>query len=189
MYISPVIAVILALVGCTGAGPADTKLPNDTAHDSDDSGPGDTDTGDSGTIAAPDPVINELMPSNARAWAGPDGTYPDWIELHNPGDAALRLDGWTIADGIDGAPHPLAGLEIAAGGLIVLIADGDPEAGAAHLSFSLDSGGEEIVVWAPDGRRSAWLEFPALPEDVAAARTSGGWIYVPGGSPGSANPE
>ncbi len=179
----------LSLAACSGPAAKDSPGADSGPADSRDTGAGDTgDTGDTGAPLPPDPVINEFMPDNERAWAGPSGEYPDWVELYNPGAEALDLAGWTMADALEpDAPHALSGV-IPAGGLLLLIADGAPEAGADHLGFTLDADGEELLLWASDGRRAGWVSWPGLPPDVAAARTAGGWIYVPDGTPGAANP-
>jgi len=45
--------------------------------------------------------INEVMSSNSSVLMDEDGDYPDWIELYNPDDAALNLDGYSLTDNID----------------------------------------------------------------------------------------
>src|SRR5256885_16922967 len=43
-------------------------------------------------------LINEFMASNAKTLADEDGDFSDWIELYNPGPAAVDLDGWFLTD-------------------------------------------------------------------------------------------
>ena len=38
------------------------------------------------------------MASNARTLADEDGSYPDWVELHNPGPSTVELAGWSLSD-------------------------------------------------------------------------------------------
>src|SRR5574343_521705 len=45
-----------------------------------------------------DPIISEFMAANARFLPDDDGTYSDWLELHNPTDTAVNLDGWYLTD-------------------------------------------------------------------------------------------
>ena len=44
------------------------------------------------------PVINEFMASNTATLADDDGTYSDWIEIHNQGAHAVSLRGWALTD-------------------------------------------------------------------------------------------
>jgi hypothetical protein len=67
--------------------------------------------------------INEIMADNVSAVANA-GTYPDWVELHNAGGAAVDLEGWSITD--DGNSRKwvfAAGTSIPAGGYLVVWCD------------------------------------------------------------------
>ena len=44
--------------------------------------------------------INEVVSSNSE-YTDEDGDTPDWFELHNPGSAAVSIDGWFISDDLD----------------------------------------------------------------------------------------
>lgn len=111
--------------------------------------------------------INELMPSNTRAF--PDITdfedYPDWIELYNSSTEEISLNGYFLSDSID---EPLKwgfarDAVIGAGEYLIVIADGNdtpknrpirrtawPFAWVTtekhHTNFSLSSAGEELVL-------------------------------------------
>ncbi len=43
-------------------------------------------------------IISEFMASNTRTFADEDGEYSDWIELYNPSDSDVDLDGWSLTD-------------------------------------------------------------------------------------------
>ena len=47
--------------------------------------------------AAQDFRINELMASNGSL-IDEDGDTPDWIELHNPSNQTIQMEGWSISD-------------------------------------------------------------------------------------------
>lgn len=97
-------------------------------------------------------VINELH------------TGDDWVELGNPGDADVAIDGWWLAD--DGDPVPLpAGLTVPAGGHLVLekslhdigFGNGDE----VHLLYS--DGVTEIDVLVYDANAAtSWARCPDL---------------------------
>ena len=43
-------------------------------------------------------VIQEFMASNQDTIEDEDGDNEDWIEIFNPGDSAVNLDGWFLTD-------------------------------------------------------------------------------------------
>ena len=43
-------------------------------------------------------LITEFMAANKSTLADEDGVHPDWIELFNPGNAPVNLDGWSLTD-------------------------------------------------------------------------------------------
>ena len=48
--------------------------------------------------SAQQPVLNEIMASNATTIADIDGDYPDWIEIFNPTSSPLNLTGYALSD-------------------------------------------------------------------------------------------
>ena len=46
-------------------------------------------------------VINELMASNTKSFADPQGQYEDWLELHNLSNTTVNLTGMYLTDKID----------------------------------------------------------------------------------------
>ena len=42
--------------------------------------------------------INEVVAENTTGLLDEDGTRQDWIELHNPLDTAVDLNGWHLSD-------------------------------------------------------------------------------------------
>jgi len=42
--------------------------------------------------------LNEVMPGDATTLADEDGDYPGWLEIHNPGPAAVDLAGYGLSD-------------------------------------------------------------------------------------------
>lgn len=136
-------------------------------------------------------VVNELMAGNTDTVQDPSGGWPDWIELYNPTDAAVVLDGWTVTDTlVEPDKHPLDALTIAAGGHLLLWADGEPELGPDHLSFSLQTSGEAVGLFAPDGHAIDGLRFGQMADDISLGRAPDGgptWALFPTASPGSSN--
>jgi len=147
--------LLLACAGGAGDAPADK--------------PGrDTDSGsivDSGTepTAPLELCINEWMPKNDAALVDEGGLTPDWIELHNPGSAAVDLAGWSLTD--DGDKPGLGPLQgtLDPGGFALFHADG------SELPFALSGDGGEVGLFAPDGRGSV-VRYGAVASDFSVAR-------------------
>ncbi len=150
--------------------------------------------------------INEVMPGNRAALFDDQGRSTDWIELHNPTDAAVSLEGWSISDDREqGDAHVFGpGLAIEPGGFLLLWArggDGDDSGGEGStdptvLPFQLDGGGEEVALFDPDGDGSV-VAYGAVLDDFSLARRTDCCVPVDGeascwthsfrGTPGSTN--
>jgi hypothetical protein len=52
----------------------------------------------SGRAVAQNILISEFVASNHAGIGDEDGDHPDWLELYNPGTAAVNLDGWHLTD-------------------------------------------------------------------------------------------
>ncbi len=160
----------------------------------DDTGPVDTDP-DTGSDLPLELCINEIMPDNEASAQDETLAYPDWIELHNPGDTTVDLAGWTITDyRLEPEKHTLGDLSIEPGGFLVLWADELPDTGANHLGFKLSGDGGEVAVYAPDGRGSI-VTYGPMAADFSIARVpdccegEGCLTYDFRGSPGESNVE
>ena len=148
--------------------------------------------GDTGPVPA-SVLINEILAMTDGASLDDAGEPSDWIELHNPGDSAMDLEGWSITDGWDeGAePWPLpAGTVLDPGAFLVLWCDDQPEQGALHLGFTLYYDGEILDLLDPDGAIGAETRFGFMDPDVSWARVPDGsdlWRYLDPPTPGAAN--
>ena len=103
-------------------------------------------------------VISEFMAKN-KVTVKDDigiGNYSDWIELHNAGDAAADLSGWSLTDS-KSTPQEWtfpAGAALAAGAYMVVWASGLDHrtvGQAFHTNFKLDDQGEYLALTKPDG--------------------------------------
>ncbi|MCB9760614.1 MAG: lamin tail domain-containing protein [Alphaproteobacteria bacterium] len=173
---------LLLLLSCT----PEPALPADSAPEVDDSAP-PVDTG-----PAPVLLINELMADNEGSVPHPELGAVDWVELYNPGEADVDLEGWSVSD--DWTQKQLyvfgPGLTVPAGGYLVLwAAAAEPPEGVV-LPFSLNAGGEGVGIFNPDGASTDWTTWPPVGGDVARARVpdgADGWVEMPVGTPGAPN--
>ncbi len=143
---------------------------------------GSTGGADSGILLAPPGAsprdqagwsvcINELMASNNAALVIEDGSTPDWLELHNPTNVAISLEGWTMINESTGGEAPLDGLEfLEPGAFLLLYADGST-AGAPHLPFTLSKEGATVSLNRPDGGGDR-IRYGETYEDQAIFRST-----------------
>jgi hypothetical protein len=117
-----------------------------------------------GSAAFAAPVINEIV-------ARPRGGEGEWIEIHNPGSAAVSIEGWTLADATN-KPKKIPGPAVLApGGFLVLAAKPD----SVRVMFAL---ADTIVALRPDG----WPVLndhdaaPGAPADVLVLADASGAV-------------
>src|SRR5262245_2379029 len=100
-------------------------------------------------LLAAAPIISEFVASNSGGLNDGNGATPDWIEIYNPGDAAIDLAGHYLTDNsinLTRWQFPSATLD--AGEFLVVFASGDgvPDpAGNLHTNFSLNNAGEYLA--------------------------------------------
>ena len=125
-------------------------------------------------------VINELMASNTKSLADPQGQYEDWLELHNLSDTTVNLTGMYLTDKIDNLKKWAfpADTTIPAHGylLVWLDEDGKAEVGL-HANFKLSRNGEIVMLVDTDARGNQVLDtvaFEKQEKDVALGRWPNG---------------
>jgi len=92
-------------------------------------------------------VINELAPLGTDNCIDFFGANEDWIELYNPGPAAVYLGNKFISDDASNwNKWPLPNVTLDPGEFQLLYADKQPEQGVNHLDFKLDDLSETIYV-------------------------------------------
>ncbi len=178
-------ALLIVLAGCPGEDAATTPTGLDSPPEDSAVSP----TGDSATehLGGVDPgtvLINELLPVS-------DSTDP-WVELYNPGEAAVSLAGWHMSNNWSWQTLFTfdVGVSIEAGGHLLLWASGVSAEGWDHLNFQLDQDGGAVGLFTPDGEPADWQLFPGLGDDHAWARLPDGadtWQEVALGTPGAPN--
>jgi hypothetical protein len=137
--------------------------------------------------------INELMAHNVLTSTDEKGTASPWIELYNPTDKDIPLQGYAFSDD-SGNPRkaPISGqLTISAHQYLVLWCDGGGSGGATHVGITLSPSGGLIMLARPDGTVIQQLAYGQQEVDISAARepdASANWVIEWAVSPGAANP-
>jgi hypothetical protein len=127
--------------------------------------------------------ISEFMASNTRTLADQDGQFSDWIEIHNPTQSAVALDGWCLTDSAANLtkwrfPDITANPDVVlpAGGYLVVFASSndrriDPGTGGPaaefHTNFKLDAAGEYLALVQADGVTIASSYAPKFADQFA----------------------
>jgi len=139
-------------------------------------------------------VINELMSSNDLTINDEVGDFEDWIEIHNPTDAAVNLGDYFLSDNSTSTTKwTFPEYALQPGEFLLVWADRDLQDGPFHTNFRLSSGGEEVLLFKeePDGIR--WVDgitFPVLPSDFSYGREADAqlpWILFSTSTPGETN--
>ncbi len=141
--------------------------------------------------------INEFMASNDYAFPGPQGDYPDWIEIYNAGNEPVMLGGYYMADDLadpeamfqisDTYPDSVT---VGAGEFIIFYANKGEESSVLNLNFKLSGGGESIGFWDPEQAFIDSLTYGEQIADTSYGRFADGtnnWFMMPEFTPGAAN--
>lgn len=141
--------------------------------------------------------INEFMASNDTAFAGPQGDYPDWIEIYNAGDEAVDLSGYYMADDLTDpdAMYAIPGtypdsVTVPSHGFILFYANKGEESSVLNLNFKLSGGGEQVGLWNPDQESIDSITYGDQTTDISFGRYPDGgavWEFMPTFTPGASN--
>lgn len=140
-------------------------------------------------------LINEIMADNEDTYEDPQepGAHEDWIEVFNPGTAAVDMSGMYLTDNLNNktkwkVPN---GVSIPARGYLVFIADNETAQGNLHTSWQLSADGEAVGLYAADGTTLIdSYTFGIQQGDVSIGRVTdgdGSWSIFQPATPGKAN--
>ncbi|MFW9831504.1 MAG: lamin tail domain-containing protein, partial [Candidatus Thorarchaeota archaeon] len=139
--------------------------------------------------------INVIMADNQITIAGPDGTYPDWIELFNAGNETIDLSGMYLTDDLTDPTAWRFPNEtfIEPESWLLIWADNSSDTDSLHASFGLNANGEEVGLFASDGTTLIdSITFVKQIGDVSYGRLPDGgesWDYLLRATPGWGNDE
>lgn len=93
------------------------------------------------------------MASNETSLADEDGEFSDWIEILNPDDDELNLEGYFLTDEEDRlSKWTFPARVLAPGERVLVFASGkDRDVGELHSNFRLSASGEYLALVSPDG--------------------------------------
>ncbi len=124
-------------------------------------------------------LINEVMAENFSAVSN-GGTYPDWVELFNPGVSEVDLGGWSLSD--DGNPLKFvfpAGTILPPGGYRVVWCDAATNSSPGlHAGFALGRNGDSVFLYNPAGVRADAISFGPQMSDFTIGRMGSAWTLT-----------
>ena len=141
--------------------------------------------------------INEWMASNFSFLRDPaDQDFDDWFELYNPNTNIVELAGYRLTDDL-AQPNKFIvppGFRIPAGGHLLIWADEEGSQistnGELHVNFKLSGSGEQIAIYAPDGRLVDFVSFGQQTNNLSRGRWPDGAVtlyFMPTPTPRAAN--
>ncbi|RIK83172.1 MAG: hypothetical protein DCC68_04345 [Planctomycetota bacterium] len=147
------------------------------------------------------PILTEFMAQNTATLADEDGTFSDWLEIHNPDATPIDLAGWHLTDtDANLARWTFPAVTLNPGQYLVVFASGKDRPGTGpggeyHTNFSLNNGGEYFALVHPDGATVAQAfdsnggEFPRQYADISygLAPLTNEETYFLAPTPGTAN--
>jgi autotransporter-associated beta strand protein len=109
--------------------------------------------------------INEVQSTNTGL-PDPAGQLIDWVEIHNTAAAPVNLQGHYLSDSLSSRlKYQFPDVTLPAGGFLIIwagsLGDFPNNRTPFHANFSISSGGEPVVLTAPDGT-TIIDEYPAL---------------------------
>ena len=126
----------------------------------------------------PAPVINEVMSDNDTAYVSIPGNYWDWIELYNPHDEAIALEGYGLSDDLSmQARWKFPAVTMQPGAHLLVHATDSTEPvpeGVLVAGFVLSPGGEPVVLTDRFGREVDRFDVPPLAADQSVGRVPDG---------------
>ena len=124
-------------------------------------------------------TLNEMQSSNTSTIADNMGDFDDWIEIHNPTNAAIEIGGLILKDQLDTwiIPSGNSLTLLPPGGYFLLWADDQEAQGIFHTNFKLASGGEFLGLYESDGVTVIdSITIPSMQPNTSLIRCNSGWL-------------
>jgi hypothetical protein len=131
--------------------------------------------------------INEVFASGVQGTNA--SVSADWVELFNPGNSEVDLDGWSVSD--ESNPRRFVfpnGTRLAGKGHLVIWCDGATNLSGLHAGFALSQLGENLYLYDSETNRidAVSFGFQIDSHSIGVSDLNGEWtLTVP--TPGSAN--
>lgn len=121
--------------------------------------------------------LSEIVTKNASSLTI-NNENPDWIELYNPSETAINLEGYYLSDDPDEPDKwRFPNYEIAEKSYLIVLADGrNIKDDFLHTNFKLAADGETLVLSNADLEELEKVTIPPLETDVSYAKVNNIWF-------------
>jgi hypothetical protein len=134
-------------------------------------------TANSAPLAQP-VYLNEVMAENLGA-VNNGGTFPDWIELRNPGGSTVNLVGYSLSDDGNARKFVFPNTSLPANSYLTVWCDAITNtAPGLHTGFSLDKDGETVSLYDANTNRIDALTYGRQLTNYSVGRISGTWTLT-----------
>jgi hypothetical protein len=120
--------------------------------------------------AAAHPVISEIQALNRTGLPDADGEQSEWIEVWNPTEETIDLEGYALSDDFRQLQkRRFPSRKLMPGEFLVIFASGKDRTnafGELHTNFKLDPGGEYLALVAPDAKTRVHEILPKYPRQI-----------------------
>jgi hypothetical protein len=142
-------------------------------------------------------AINEVMASNSKTIADPQGEFDDWIEIYNAGSEAINTGRMYLTDDLTEPtkwqiPTSNSSLTtIASKGYLLIWTDNDVGDSGLHANFKLDAGSDTVALFDKDGNSLIdSIEFGNQTTNISYGRDpnyTNTWRFFATPTPGAVN--
>ena len=123
-------------------------------------------------------IINEVLAVNVAA-VNNGGTFPDFVELHNPGGALVNLAGWSLTDDGNARKFVFPSVNLTSGGYLTVWCDSLTNTSPGlHTGFTLDASGENLFLYDPATNRVDAISLGLQVADYSVGRVAGQWVLT-----------
>lgn len=149
----------------------------------------------SGAPSKNDIQLSEVMAKNNGTLADNDNEYPDWIELYNPTDKEISLEGYSLTDNAKKkGKFVFPDITMQPGEYFVVYASGkdyvDVDKRIIHLPYSINSDREDVYLYNSKGKELGHIALQNLKENMTCGLDEkGNTVYYQTPTPGAANSE
>ena len=120
-------------------------------------------------------VINEFMASNSSTASDENGEFDDWVELHNPTEEPINLQGYFLSDSHGTrTKFEFPDVVVGPGEYLIVWCDNQPEQGPFHTAFGLNADGEELGLYNPDTTSVDYVRYGPAQTDISIGRYPNG---------------
>jgi hypothetical protein len=139
-------------------------------------------------------LISEFMAINSETLLDEDGESSDWLELYNPGETAVNMEGWYLTDKQDNLTKwKIPDITLQADQYLVIFCSEkkrtDPS-NNLHTNFKLSGTGEFLALVEPDGTTLSYSYgdvYPAQRQDISYGIYHEQLVFFSEPTPGAEN--